>query len=49
MTINSNSVLLNLVASAGWYESLENVQNVCVPISAQHEYFSFVVMHIENV
>ncbi len=31
MTINSNSVLLDHVASAGWYESFEHVQNVCVP------------------
>ncbi len=49
MTINSNSVLLVRVASAGRYESFEHVQNVCVHSSAQHEYFSFVVMHIENV
>ncbi len=49
MTINSNSVLLIRVASAGWYESFEHVQKVCVPSSAQHEYFSFVVMRIENV
>ncbi len=31
MTINSNSVLLIHVASAGRYESFEYVQNVCVP------------------
>ncbi len=49
MTINSNSVILVRVASAGWYESFEYVQKVCIPSSAQHEYFSFVVMRIENV
>ncbi len=49
MTINSNSVLLIRVASAGRYESFEHVQKVCVPSSAQHEYFSFMVMCIENV
>ncbi len=49
MTINSNSVLLVRVASAGQYESFEHVQKVCVSSSAQHEYFSFVVMRIENV
>ncbi len=49
MTINSNSVLLVHVASADRYESFEHVQKVCVPSSAQHEYFSFVVMCIENV
>ncbi len=49
MTINSNSVLLVSVTSAGWYESFEHAQKVCIPSSAQHEYFSFVVMHIENV
>ncbi len=37
------------VASAGSYESFEHVQKVCIPSSAQHEYFSFVVMRIENV
>ncbi len=31
MTINSNSVLLVRVSSAGWYESFEHVQKVCVP------------------
>ncbi len=30
-TINSNSVLLMCVASAGRYESLEHVQKMCVP------------------
>ncbi len=49
MTINSNSVLLIRVASAGRYECFEHVQKVCVPSNAQHEYFSFVVMRIENV
>ncbi len=49
MTINSISVLLIGVTSAGWYESFEHVQKVCIPSSAQHEYFSFVVMRIENV
>ncbi len=49
MTINSNIVLLVRVASAGLYKSFEHVQKVCVPSSAQHEYFSFVVMAIENV
>ncbi len=48
-TINSNSVLLVRVASAGRYESFEHVQKICVPSSAQHEYFSFMVMRIENV
>ncbi len=49
MTINSKSVLLVRVASAGRYQSFEHVQKVCVPSSAEHEYFSFVVMRIENV
>ncbi len=49
MTINSNSVLLVRVASAGQYECFEHFQKVCVPSSAQHEYFSFVVMRMENV
>ncbi len=49
MTINSNSVFLVRVTSAGWYESFEHVQKVRIPSSAQHEYFSFVVMRIENV
>ncbi len=31
MTIDSNSVLLMLVASAGQYKVFEHVQNVCVP------------------
>ncbi len=31
MTIDSNSVLLVRVASAGRYESFEHVQKVCVP------------------
>ncbi len=44
MTINSNSVLLVRVDSVGWYESFEHVQKFHVPSSAQHEYFSFVVM-----
>ncbi len=37
MTINSNSVLLVRVASAGRYEFFEHVQKVCVPNSAQHK------------
>ncbi len=49
ITINLNSVLLVRVASAGRYESFEHVQKFCVPSSAQNEYFSFVVMRIENV
>ncbi len=49
MTINWKSVLLVHVASAGRYESFEHVQKVCIPSSAQHEYFSFMVMSIENV
>ncbi len=31
MTINSNSVLLVRVTSAGLYESFEHVQKICVP------------------
>ncbi len=31
MIINLNSVLLVHVASVGWYESFEDVQNCCVP------------------
>ncbi len=49
MTINSNSVLLVRVTSAGWYESFEHVQKVRIPSSAQHEYFSFMIMRIEHV
>ncbi len=49
MTINSNSVLLVSVALAGQYERFEHVQKCRVPSSAEHEYFSFVVMRFENV
>ncbi len=48
MTINSNNVLLVRVASAGRCESFEHVQNFRVSSSARHEYFSFMVKHIET-